>query len=321
MFWLIRLKKYLADKIKKGVAVNQQNEKNMVIRKMLFVTKFEELGFAALQSLLPLRKSALEHVIFMNVIERDRVAMQRGVGYKKSEERKLREQANIRFIDWAENLFEQGMEVGAYIVVGNLVPQVIDAAEKENADLVVIGRRSRKMMEVFYSGADITELLSRIERPVLVYKNRVDSGSVSEKPFDKPLLAVDWSPASMRAVEYLKNLKDVIHTINVVHVASRKELKGTSNFDIQQLRKEKLEKLEKICEVFIANGVDAKSHVYVGDTIEEIERAAGEQKSTMIVMGSSGKSKWAERWIGSTPRYIAEKSPFPALIIPHGGEN
>lgn len=299
--------------------MNQHNEQNMLIRKMLFVTKFEELGFGALQSLLPLRKSALEHVIFMNVIERDRVAMHRGVGYKKSEERKLREQANIRFIDWAENLFEQGMEVGAYIVVGNLVPQVIEAAEKEEADLIVIGRRSRKMMDVFYSGADITELLSRAERPVLVYKHRGEKATEIKKPFDKPLLAIDWSPASLRAVDYLKNLKDVIHKINVVHVASPKDLKGTDNFDIQQLRKEQREKLDNICEVFIANGIDAKSHVYVGNTIEEIERAAGERKSTMIVLGSSGKTTFAERWIGSTPRYIAEKSPYPALIIPHGG--
>ena len=299
--------------------MNQDNEKNMVFRKMLFVTKFEELGFGALQSLLPLRKAALDHVIFMNVIERDRVAMHRGVGYKKSEERKLREQANIRFIDWAENLFEQGMEVGAYIVVGSLVPQVIDAAEKEDADIIVIGRRSKKMLDIFYSGADITELLSRAERPVLVYKHRGEKGAVTEKPFDKPLLAIDWSPASMRAVDYLKNLKDVIQKINVVHVADPKDLKGTSNLDIQQLRKEKREQLDKICEVFVAHGIEATSHVYVGGTIEEIERAAGERKSTMIVMGSSGKTVFAERWIGSTPRYIAEKSPYPALIIPHGG--
>jgi nucleotide-binding universal stress UspA family protein len=134
-------------------------------------------------------------------------------------------------------------------------------------------------------------------------------------------LAVDWSPASMHAVEYLKNLKDVIHKINVVHVASRKELKGTTNLDIQQLRKEKRENLDKICEIFVANGIEANSHVYVGDTIEEIERAAGERKSTLIVMGSSGKSTWVERWIGSTPRYVAEKSPYPALIIPYGGDH
>ena len=291
----------------------------MVVRKMLFVTKFEELGFGALQSLLPLTESGLEHVIFMNVIERDRVAMQRGLGYKKSEERKLRERANIRFIDWAEHLFEQGMEVGVYIVVGNMVPQVITAAEKEDADLIVIGRRHRKMLELFYSGSDITELLRRAERPVLVYKHLADTGSVLEKPFEKPLLAVDWSPASMRAVDFLKNLTGVIKKINVMHVASPKELKGSSNMDIQQLRKEKRAKLDEICEIFEKHGIQARPHVYVGETTKEIERAAKDRKSTLVVLGSSGKSMWVERWIGSTPRDIAEKSPYPTLIIPHGG--
>jgi len=53
----------------------------MDIKKLLFVTKFEELGFDALQSLLSLRKASLNHVVFVNVIERDRVAMHRGAGY------------------------------------------------------------------------------------------------------------------------------------------------------------------------------------------------------------------------------------------------
>ncbi|MGD8368059.1 MAG: universal stress protein, partial [Desulfobacterales bacterium] len=76
----------------------------MDIQKLLFVTKFEELGFDALQSLLTLRGAALNHVVFVNVIERSRVAMRRGTGYIKSEEVRLRERANIRFIDWAEHL-------------------------------------------------------------------------------------------------------------------------------------------------------------------------------------------------------------------------
>ena len=49
------------------------------IVKLLFVTKFDELGFDALKSLLPLRKAALDHVVFLYVIERERVSMHRGV--------------------------------------------------------------------------------------------------------------------------------------------------------------------------------------------------------------------------------------------------
>ncbi|MDH3885341.1 MAG: universal stress protein, partial [Desulfobacterales bacterium] len=62
----------------------------MEIKKLLFVTKFEELSFDSLRSLLNLRDGALEHVVFVNVIERDRVAMRRGTGYQKDEEIRLR---------------------------------------------------------------------------------------------------------------------------------------------------------------------------------------------------------------------------------------
>jgi nucleotide-binding universal stress UspA family protein len=288
----------------------------MDIKKLLFVTKFEELGFDALQSLLSLRKASLNHVVFVNVIERDRVAMRRGTGYLKEEEIRLRETANIRFIDWAEDLFEQGMEVGVYIVVGSLVSEVIKAALKEETDLIVIGRSYKGVLEHLYSGSDITELLRRAEIPVLVYKQLSETAITIEKPFEKPLLAIDWSPASLSAVEYLKPLKDVIQELDIIHVVSQKKLKGTSAMGIQAIRKDTRKKLDEICNVFEAEGVMADAHVYIGETTEEIEKAAREHQATMIVLGSSGKTAWVERWLGSTPQSIAEDSIYPTLIIP-----
>ena len=285
-------------------------------RKMLFVTQFEELGFDALQSLLVLRTAGLNHVILMNVIDRDRVAMHRGLGYDKNEERKLREQANIRFIDWAESLFETGMEVGEYIVVGSMVPQVLAAADEENADLIVIGQRNKKLMDMFYSGDAVIELLRRSERPVLVYKHLENCGCLADNPFARTLLTVDWSPASLSAVDYLKTLKNVAHDVSVMHVAAPGELKGATSLEIQQLRKERRGRLEKICDTLGTAGIAARSHLYVGEAAKEITRAAQEYNATMIVMGSSGTSVWTERFLGSKPRAVVEKSPYPVLIIP-----
>ena len=288
----------------------------MDITKLLFVTKFEELGFDALQSLLSLRKASLNHVVFVNVIERDRVAMHRGAGYLKEEEIRLRETANIRFIDWAEDLFEQGMEVGVYIVVGSLVSEVIKAAQKEETDLIVIGRSHKGVLEHLYSGSDITELLRRAEVPVLVYKQLSETAIAIEKPFDRPLLAIDWSPASLSAVEYLKALKEVIQELDIIHVVRQKKLKGASAMGIQAIRKDTRKKLEEICDVFESEGVKADAHVYIGEPDEEIEKAAREHQASMIVLGSSGKTAWVERWLGSTPQSIAEKSIYPTLLIP-----
>lgn len=287
----------------------------MKIEKLLFVTKFEELGFDAVRSLLSLTKADLNHVVFINVIERDRFAMSR-VGYRKDEEIRLREAANIRFIDWSESLFEQGLEVGVYIVVGTLVSEVIKAAQKEETDLIVIGRSHKGVLEHLYSGSDVTELLRRAATPVLLYKHLSETAISIEKPFDRPLLAIDWSPASLRAVEYLKGLGDVVSEISLVNVAGEKDLKGTSAMEIQKTRKETRQKLEEICTLFETEGISARAHVYIGDPDDEIEKAARDCQATMIVLGSSAKSAWVEKWLGSTPQKYAEESIYPTLLIP-----
>ncbi|OQY51862.1 MAG: universal stress protein family protein [Desulfobacteraceae bacterium 4572_88] len=288
----------------------------MDIEKLLFVTKFEELWFDALQSLLALKEAALHHVVFLNVIEREKVSMRRGTGYQKTEEIKLREKANIRFIDWAENLFEQGMEVGVYIVVGSFAQQVILAAEKEGVDLIVIGHQKKGKLEQLYSGSDVIEIISRAATPVLVYKDMSQEGKPSDQLFERPILATDWSPASQRATEYLKGMRDIVQKVSVVHVAAENALNSASAMAVQKTRKDGRRKLEEICDILEAEGIEARAHVYVGDPALEIERAAREHRASLMLMGTSGKSTWRERWIGSTPRALAEKSVFPTLLVP-----
>lgn len=287
-----------------------------MIRKLLFVTKFEELGYDAVKSLLSLREASLEHVVFMYVIERDKVSMRRGLGYQKGEEIRLKESANIRFIDWAERLFEIGMEVGVYIQVGSLAPEVARAAAKEQADLVVVGRSHKNALEQFYSGSTVTELVRRLPVPVLVYKPVPEDPFVFGKPFQRPLLATDWSPAGIRAVDYLIGIKPLLEEVRVVHVVDEDRIEGGSVMQAQQVRKDAKARLEDICARFEAAGISARSHVYVGSPAEGVEKAAQECQATMVVLGSSSKNRWVERWIGSVPLEIAENSAFPTLLIP-----
>lgn len=288
----------------------------MKIEKLLFATKFEELWLDALQSLMGLRKADLNHVVFLNVIERDKVAMHRGAGYQKGEEVKLREMANVRFIEWAEGLFEQGMEVGVYIVVGSLLREITSAVEKEGIDLVVMGHQKKRNIEILLSGSEITELLRRTSTPVLVYKYMLDSGKVNEGPFDRPLLTTDWSPASERAVKYLSTLKNVIQKVRIIHVVKDKLLDGLSAMEVQKFRKENRKKLDKVCKVFEDEGIAAEPYFCIGNVITEIEKAAIEFKASMIVAGATGKGTLKERLLGSIPMELAEKSVFPTLLVP-----
>ncbi len=293
----------------------------MEIKKLLFVTKFEDLCYDALNSLLELRKAALEHVVFLNVIERDKVAMKRGAGYLKEEEVKLKETANIRFIDWAENLFEIGMEVGAYIEVSTLIPEILKVIEKESPDLVVIGRSHKGTLEQLYSGSDVSELVRRTRVPILVFKHLSEDKIVPEKLFQRPLLATNWSETGERMVEYIKGMKKVIGEIHIIHVVKDSALKSPDTHEVQKVRKSERKKLDALCNELEDLGIKARSHVYVGDPQKEIEKAAKEYQASMVILGSSDKAAILERWTGSISKNIADNSIFPCLIIPGKKEN
>ncbi len=288
----------------------------MRIKKLLFVTKFEDLCYDALNSLMSLRQAALDHVVFLNVIERDKVAMKRGSGYLKEEEVKLKETANIRFIDWAENLFELGMEVGAYIEVSTLIPEILKVVQKEKPDLIVIGRSHKGALEQLYSGSDITELTRRTEIPILVFKHMVEDRMVPEQIFKRPLFATSWSNSSRKAVDSLKELGQVIGEIHLMHVVSEKDLKSLNTHEVQKVRKRERKRLDDLCEEFEAAGISARPHVYVGDPEKEILKAAKEYQATMIILGFSDRTALLERWMGSISRNVADNSIYPCLLFP-----
>lgn len=289
----------------------------MEIKKLLFVTKFEDLCYDALNSLLALRHSALEHVVFLNVIEKDKVAMQRGSGYLKEEEVKLKETANIRFIDWAENLFEMGMEVGAYIEVSSLIPEILKVVEKETPDLIVIGRSHKGPLEQLYSSSDVMELVRRTHLPVLVFKHMMEDNIVPEKIFERPLFANNWGASGEKATAYLKGLKNVIGELHIMHVLKEKALKSKDTHAVQKVRKVERKRLDILADTFEDEGITCRPHVYVGNAQREIERAAKEYQASMIVLGSSEKAAILERWTGSITKSIAENSIYPCLLIPN----
>ena len=286
------------------------------IRKLLFVTQFEDLRFDTLQLFLELRRASLEHVVFLYVIQRDKVAFQRGVGYKKSEEIKLREKANIRFIDWAENLFEQGMEVGVYIVVGDVVPQVLSAVDKEGVDLVVIGNSEKNRLRQLVSGSDIGELIHRSPVPVLTINFPTEEKRLTENPFHRPLLALNWFPGEQSILETLLPLHGIVKGVDVIHVSMEQELNSTSAMGIQKTRKQQRQRLEAFCDQLEAGGISAQPHVYVGDPRTEIERAARDCQSSLIALGVPRKRSLGERIRKSVPVDLAEHAGCPVLLIP-----
>lgn len=289
----------------------------MKVNKILFVSEFEELWLDALQSLMSLRKAGMNDVVFLHVISRDKVAMRRGAGYLKQEERKLKEIADIRFIDWAETLYEEGMEVVAHIVIGNIVPKILSVTEIEGVDLIITARRKRAKLEELYAGSETSDLLRRTDKPVLLYNYLSQSGKVGDNPFERLLLGLDWTESSEKVLDYVLALKGAVKRVDIVHVINEKDVaKLSSKMEAQKLERKNKKRLDEVCDVLIKEKFDARPHLYIGNIEEQIEKGASEHRATMIVLGSRRKSIWKEKWSGSVSYSLADKSELPILIIP-----
>jgi nucleotide-binding universal stress UspA family protein len=288
----------------------------MKISKILFVSEFEELWLDALQSLMALRKAGMNNVVFLHVIHRDKVAMRRGSGYLKQEERKLKEIADIRFIDWAETLFEEGMEVVAHIAIGNIVPKILSVTEIEKVDLIVTARRKRAKFEELYAGSETSELLRRADKPVLIYNYLSQSGKVGENPFERLLLGLDWSVSSEKVLDYVLALRGAVKRVDIVHVMSEKDVAKISKMEAQKLERNNKKRLDEVCDVLVNERFDARPHLYIGKVEEQIQKAASEHRTTMIVVGAKRRSIWKEKWSGSAAHSLADKSELPVLIVP-----
>ncbi len=290
----------------------------MSIRKILFATKFRELSFDALTTLLELKEAGLEEVVLLHVIEREKVGFVPYGGYLKEEEERLREIARVRFEEWQEFLNQKGIKSKSYILVGKPVAKILAVADEEDVDLIVAGRKKRRALER-YIGSTMLDLLHSTKRPVLVFKYMwcdMEEGRefcvLNQRLCDHVLLTTDWSEPSERAFQFLENFKGVLKKVSLVHVVSEDLDKAALENQIKEAK----ERLNKLAEELKQKEMEASSYVRVGKPAQEILNAAQECGANIIFIGTTGKGRWRALWLGSVSQRVAELSQVPVLLVP-----
>ena len=68
-------------------------------------------------------------------------------------------------------LQKKGVTAHVRLQVGQVVPSIVDLAEREKVDLVAIASHGRSGLSRFYYGSIAAGLLHRIERPLLIIRS------------------------------------------------------------------------------------------------------------------------------------------------------
>jgi len=142
--------------------------------------------------------------------------------------------------------------------------------------------------------------------------------------FEKILYPTDFSDVAKKAFQYVKQLKEAGgKEVVVLHVIDQSNLDLLSTYstiqDYLNIEKEIKEKASEEI-TFLVNelkqlGFIVKSRIEKGIPFREVLRVAEEEKPSVIVVGSHGKSNLEEILIGSVSEKVVRKVKYPVLVI------
>jgi universal stress protein A len=143
------------------------------------------------------------------------------------------------------------------------------------------------------------------------------------KPFEKILTAIDFSENSDYAFKYALSLaKQFQAELTILHVINEPvDLRGfyVPHISFEQLEKEiedgAVKMMEKFCQEQMGDFTSYTTSTATGIPYEEIIRIAEETDTSLIVLGTHGRTGLDHILFGSTAERVVRSASCPVLTI------
>jgi len=205
----------------------------------------------------------------------------------------------------------KGLDFKALIEEGNAAKKIIETAEKEKADLIVLGKRGLSAIEKLFIGSVANQVLRNSPIPVLLTKKK------RGKPrFKKILVPTDFSEQEEVERDFAWKLaKGFDSALTLLHVLELHDYEYTPRaldgmFDVVEKRLKKRKKREKE-DIKVSEDVYRAINAAVG-----IVDYADTHKFDMIVISTCVQSKIERFFLGSTTEKVISYTHIPVFAIP-----
>jgi nucleotide-binding universal stress UspA family protein len=287
--------------------------------RVLFPTDFSQHAWRLLECLEELKVVGTEEIVLAHVLN---------VGYPTSLATdyaycafELKGEAERCMEALRQRVLAMGLRVRCRVEVGFPEKDLIRIAEEEGVSLIAIGTRGHGLAKDEVLGSVTHKIVQQSPVPVLVMKQKqIESVATAEcdrlcvELFKRILLLTDFSPCADEALNIVKHFDgSLIERVVILHVQDTRFMRShkESNEGVASARS----RLESICKEFEFFGFNVVTLLRRGDPLEEIGRVANEQRSTLTVVGSKGRTALADVLLGSVADGVVRYHPLPALVV------
>ncbi|MEO8560791.1 MAG: universal stress protein [bacterium] len=210
-----------------------------------------------------------------------------------------------------------GAEPGAtqiVVVEGPCSRNVVDAARACDARVIVIGTGKHNPIGRYLYGERALQIVSIADRPVLVVPDDARADAV-----DVAVVAVDFSPASVRAARAVLPMLSHGGRLILVHVRTEVTLR-------EENAEEWNDAYARRCATLFAqfqrqlqqtlSGVSVETKVLRGDAVRTILDYATACHAGLIACGRLGHSLMARVFVGSVSSALVRQARCPVLVAP-----
>jgi nucleotide-binding universal stress UspA family protein len=236
----------------------------------------------------------------------------------------LREFASARLEELAKTVRKSGLTVSMCIENGRPGPpgpQLVEMAERANAELVVIGTRGLTGFEHLVLGSTAEYVVRRSRCPVLT----VHPGDDSPKdPVELVIVPTDLGSGAGDAVDAFTKVFEGADRPRVLLAFADPTPPYLEPFKHEALekwgqpdvRKEDIEeKLAPTVAKFESAGFEVETEILDGGPVQAITELAKERDVDMILMSTHGRSVLANVLVGRTAQRIVQLAPCLVLTV------
>ena len=211
------------------------------------------------------------------------------------------------------------------VLTGDPAKAVADYARANSADLVVVGQNGRRGSRFWRSGVLATDLARAVESPTLTVSKEGNSSADAAASFNNILVAIDFSPASLRALKQALTLAQQSGgRVTLLHVLegfpSETVYSGSRAFQLIGDYRARVDKVKQQLRALIPpdalNWSEVEIEVVSGVPHEAIVTAARARKADLVVIGRTRRGRLDRIVMASTVSGVLRRARSLVLTVP-----